>query len=97
MLLLSCLRQLSSTSVNNLAIRIKQLNDNKQFIKAIALFDKHGRELQSNSLAINQTLRACLELGDFKRGKEIHERLSPYLIDNAYIRTSLIRLYSRPV
>jgi hypothetical protein len=78
-----------------LGFRIKQFNDKKEFQKAIALFDKHSQEQQSTPVAINQALRACVELADFKRGKDIHKRLSPYLANNTFIRTSLIRLYSR--
>ena len=95
MLLLSGFRRLSSSSAVDLGVRVKQLNDMKQFRKAIALFDKHDQKQQSTPVATNQVLRACVELSDFERGKDIHKRLSPYLANNTFIRTSLIRLYSR--
>ncbi len=72
---------------------MKQLNDRKQFNKAISLFNHH-RQNQATPLIINQALKACIHLNDFQRGKLIHEGLSPFLLNNSFIRTNLIRLYS---
>ena len=87
-------RRLFSTSVNDLGIRIKQLND-KTISKSTSFFNERDQEQRSNSVVINQTLRTCIELGDFNRAKDIHKRLPSYLIKNHFISASLIRLYSK--
>ena len=93
-MILAYSRRFGSTLLFDLGDQIKKLNDLKQFKNAIALFDKHDRSRQSNPIAMNQALRACIELGDFQKGKDIHRQLSPYLMKNSFVRTSLIRLYS---
>jgi hypothetical protein len=44
---------------------------------------------------INQALRACIELDDFERARNIHRQLSPDLLSNVFICTNLIRFYSQ--
>src|ERR1700722_16805875 len=85
--------RLASTFVD-FGTQIKQLKDAKQFRKAITLFDTHAQQPHT-ALTINQALKACIELNDLKRGTEIHQSLSSSLVNNVFIRTSLIRLYSK--
>ena len=87
--------RLSSTFVD-VGMQMKQLNDTKQFSKAISVFDHH-RQKQPTPLTINQALKSCIHLKDFHRGKIIHQELSPSLLNNQYIRANLIRLYSKTI
>ena len=73
---------------------MRQLNETKQYSKALSLFDRQLRKQQSTSLIINQALKACIHLNNFDRGKVIHQQLSSFLLNNPFIRTNLIRLYS---
>ncbi len=87
--------RLSSTFVD-IGIQMKQFNDTKQFNKAISLFNLHLKK-QPTPLIINQALKACIHLNDLQRGKIIHQGLSPFLLNNHFIRTNLIRLYSNEI
>jgi hypothetical protein len=89
---LICRRQVST--LPDLGTRIKQLNDARDFHKALALFDVHVQQQDPTALAVNQALKACIALGDFKRAINIHQRLSPQLLSNFFIQNNLIRLYS---
>ncbi|CAF1176726.1 unnamed protein product [Didymodactylos carnosus] len=75
--------------------QIKQLNDHKQYQKAIALFETHIQYQLPTNPAINQALKACIELADLKRGSDIHQSLSPQSKKNPFIQTNLIRLYMK--
>ena len=86
---------LSSTFVD-IGMQMKRLNDTKQYTKALSLFNHH-RQKQSTSLIINQALKSCIHLNDFHQGKMIHQQLSLSLLNNHYIRTNLIRLYSKTI
>ncbi|CAF0930645.1 unnamed protein product [Adineta steineri] len=44
---------------------------------------------------INQTLKACIELGDIKRGSFIYQHLSSQSKQNHFIQTNLIRLFMK--
>ena len=83
--------RLSSTFVD-IGMQMKQFNDTKQFHKAMSIFNRHHQK-QPTPLTINQALKACIHLNDFQRGKIIHQQLSPFLLNNHFIRTNLIRLY----
>ena len=87
--------RLSSTFVD-IAKQMKQLNDTKQFSKAISLFDLYPQQ-KPNGFIINQALKACIHLNDFHRGKIIHQQLSPSLLNDPFVRTNLIRLYSKTI
>ena len=92
----SCHRRLLST-FNDLGAKMKQLNDIGQYQKVIELYESQVQQQQQKrtTLVVNQALKACIELGDLKHGSDIHKSLSPYFINNIYIRNSLIRLYSK--
>lgn len=88
----SC-RRFASTIVD-LGGQLKRLNDNRQFKKSIALFSAHI-EKQPNAFAVNQALRACIELGEVNRGIQIYHNLSSSMTDNAFIQANLIHLYCK--
>ncbi len=75
--------------------QLKQLNANKQYEKVINLFENYIQQNIPTDIAINQTLKACIELGDLKRGYDIHQRLSSESKQNHFIQTNLIRLFSK--
>jgi hypothetical protein len=81
----------------NLGIEMKLLNDNKQFKKALELFDKHKKNKVEtfSSLIITQTLKASAHLGDLQRGQAIHHLISSRIKDDSHILASLINLYSK--
>lgn len=81
----------------DLSSQMKKLNDNGQFRKAMDLYEHQIRKdnKQNTSLAVNQALKACIELDDIKRGKEIYENLSTSIKKNSFIQANLIRLYSK--
>ena len=83
------------SSFIDLGTRIKQLNDTKEFQKAINLFNSNHHQSNFSALTINQALKACIELSDFNRAINLHQHLSSKLLNNYFIRNSLIRLYSQ--
>ena len=76
---------------------MQKLNKNRQYKKAIDLYEYEMKKenKQKTSLAVNQALKACAELGDIERGRDIHKNLSPTMTNNPFIQATLIRLYSR--
>jgi flagellin-specific chaperone FliS len=89
-------RRFQSTVID-LGFEMNKLNDNRQFQKAITLYEDQIRKQnqQNTSLAVNQALKACIELNDIKRAIDIHKNLSSSLTNNQFIQTNLIRLYSK--
>jgi len=81
----------------DLGSQMKLLNDNKQFKKALELFDKYKKDNieTSSSLIITQALKACAHLEDLQRGSTIHHLISSRIKDDFYISASLIHLYSK--
>ena len=86
-------RRFASTFVD-LGGRMKGLNDNRQFKKSLALFDAHT-EGKPNAFAVNQALKACVELNDINRGIQIYQNLASSFVNNQSIQANLIQLYSR--
>ena len=84
---------LSSTFVD-LGGQMQRLNNNRQFKQSIALFDAHT-EKQPNAFAVNQALKACIQLDDINRGIQIHHNLPSSFVYNDFIQATLIHLYSR--
>ena len=76
--------------------RMKQLNDQKKYRQAMAVFDALSLEKQpsTTTLSVDQAIRACLELDDLQRGVAIGEKLSPTLMSNIFVQSRLIRLHS---
>jgi hypothetical protein len=81
----------------DLGKEMKLINDNKQFEKALELFDKHKKNnIETfSSLIITQALKACTQIGDLQRGSIIHHLVSSRIKDDHYILASLIHLYSK--
>jgi len=81
----------------DLGSQMKLLNDNKQFKKALELFDKYKKDNieTSSSWIITQALKACAHLEDLQRGSTIHHLISSRIKDDFYISASLIHLYSK--
>jgi hypothetical protein len=76
---------------------MKQFNDQKEYKKSIDLFEKFLKEKtlsKISRLAIDQAIRALIELKQYQRAIQIEQNLSPNLIENDFIRTRFIRLYS---
>ncbi len=80
----------------DLATQMKLLNDQKQFKKALELFDqyKNNKIETCSDHTINQALKACANIGDLQRGLTIHHMISCRTKKNLHILTSLIHLYS---
>ena len=90
-------RSISIQPKFDLGIKMKSLNDKKQFKETIQLFDKYkGDHIKDfSSLIITQALKACSQLKYLEYGLNIHHHLPSHLKDNAYILSSLIHLYSK--
>jgi len=89
-------RRLSSTSIK-FDIQMKQFNDQKEYKKSIDLFEKFLKEKtlsKISRLAIDQAIRALIELKQYQRAIQMEQNLSPNLIENDFIRTRFIRLHS---
>ena len=87
-------RRLVST-ITDPGFRIKNYNDQRQYKKALALFESLSKEEKFTPIVINQTLRSYIEVSNFTKAKDLHRQLSSYLLNNQFIRTTLIRLYSQ--
>ncbi len=76
--------------------QMKILNDEKQFEKALNLFEIYKQKNidDNSSMIITQALKACTHIGDLQRGLTIYHRLSSSLKNDSYILASLIHLYS---
>ena len=81
----------------DLGMKMKSLNDKKQFKETIQLFDQYKRDhiKDSSSLVITQALKACSQLKNLQYGLNIHQNISSRLKDDVYILASLIHLYSK--
>ncbi|CAF5168752.1 unnamed protein product [Rotaria sp. Silwood1] len=81
----------------DLGDEMKLLNDNKQFEKALDLFNKYKTKSneQYSNWSIIQALRACTEIGDLHCGSNIHNLVSSRLKYDPYILPSLIHFYSK--
>ncbi|CAF5011819.1 unnamed protein product, partial [Rotaria sp. Silwood1] len=90
-------KRLASIRFNvNLGEQMKMLNNNKQFERALELFDKYREETtieKCSNWIIIQALKACTEIGDLQRGSNIHNLLSSRLKHDPYVLPSLIHLY----
>jgi len=89
-------RRLLSTSIK-FDIQMKQFNDQKKYQKSIDLFENFLKEKplsKISRLAIDQAIRALIELKQYQRALEIKQNLSPNLIENVFIRNRFIHFYS---
>ncbi|CAF1495526.1 unnamed protein product [Adineta steineri] len=79
----------------DLGMKMKSLNDNKQFNKSLELFDKFkiNNVKSLSNLTISQALKACINLNDVQRGRNIHQLISSRINKDSYILISLIHFY----
>ncbi|CAF5186314.1 unnamed protein product [Rotaria magnacalcarata] len=91
-------RRLATTQSNvNIGDQMKMLNDNKQYTKALELFDtlsKQNIDKCSNWIII-QALKACTEINDVQHGSQIHNLISSRLKRDPYVLPSLIHFYMK--
>ncbi|CAM4802829.1 unnamed protein product [Rotaria magnacalcarata] len=89
-------RRLATTQSNvNIGDQMKMLNDNKQYTKALELFNtlnKQNIDKCSNWIII-QALKACTEINDVQHGSQIHNLISSRLKRDPYVLPSLIHFY----
>jgi len=80
----------------DLAKEMKILNDNKQFEKALNLFDTYKeKDIKTiSSFVITQALKACTQTGDIQRGLTIYKLVPIQMRHDSYILASLIHLLS---
>jgi hypothetical protein len=80
----------------DLGKEMKILNDNKQFKKALKLFDTYKEKdiKMKSSFVITQALKACTQTGDIQRGLTIYDLVSFQMKQDSYILASLIHLFS---
>ncbi|CAF0916438.1 unnamed protein product [Adineta steineri] len=88
-------RSIIISSDFDLGMKVKSFNDNRQFGKALDLFDTHKKNniKTSSTFIITQALKACTHLEDLQRGQTIHHFIPSSMKDNSLILASLIHLY----
>ncbi|CAF1590895.1 unnamed protein product [Adineta ricciae] len=74
---------------------MKILNDKKQFKQTIELFERETKKNneQLSSFIIDQALKACVQVRDFRRGKDIHQLVQHRLSADSSLVKSLIHYY----
>ncbi|UJR24040.1 hypothetical protein I4U23_027005 [Adineta vaga] len=87
------LRTITTSNQTNIDIEMKKLNDRKEFVKALDLFDKLKHQTILTDRILLQAFKACTQLGYLERGQIIHKNLSDSLLNNSYIQTTLISFY----
>ncbi|CAF3990015.1 unnamed protein product [Rotaria sp. Silwood1] len=83
-------------SYYNLGIEMKNLNDRKEYRKALDLFYEyeHKNKEMISDVVINQALKSFTNIKDFQGGLHIFKKYSSRIENNNYIIASLIHLYS---
>ena len=79
--------------------QMKQFNDDKKYDQVLQLFDKYTKDNNPKSIPsriATQAIKACTQMGDLKRAKDIHRRLSSSITSDPYISSSLINVYRKP-
>jgi hypothetical protein len=71
---------------------MKKLMDDKEYKQVLDLFDKQTKPC--NDVIIQMVIKACIHLNKHQRITDIQEKLSPQLLNNSYIQTTLIQFYS---
>ncbi|CAF1628019.1 unnamed protein product, partial [Adineta ricciae] len=75
--------------------QMKLLNDKKQFKQTIELFEREKKKNkdQLSSFIIDQALKACVQVRDFRRGQDIHQLIQHRLSADSSLVKSLIHFY----
>jgi hypothetical protein len=92
--LIAVVRTRTSATYTDIETEMKNLNDRQEFAKVLVLLDRHKHEEIPTDRVAVQALKACTRLGYLERGEIIHKKLSNRSLNNAYIQTTLIHLYS---
>ena len=89
-------RTMFHRSHSNLGIRMKQLNDSKQFRETLILFDESQPKNLNDlpSTVLTQVFKACTKIEDYQRALDIYTRLSFQTANDPFIIASVIHLYS---
>ena len=76
--------------------QMKILNDKKQFKQTIELFEREAKKNkeQLTSFIIDQALKACIQMRDFRRGQDIHQLVQHRSSADSSLLKSLIYFYS---
>ena len=80
-----------------LSHRMKILNGDEQYGKVLDLFEQHKQQNNINPLStgiIVQALKACTQMGDLRRGQDIHRLFLSRVKTDPYILSSFIHFYS---
>ncbi len=82
----------SSSSSKDVDSIMKKLMDDKEYKQVLDLFDKQTKPC--NDVITQMVIKACIHLNKHQRITDIQEKLSPQLLNNSYIQTTLIQFYS---
>jgi hypothetical protein len=83
---------ISSSSSNKLDLSMKKFIELKEYQKALDLFDQQSHLCTTTT--ITMALKACIKSYNYQCGVNIHQQLSPHLLNNCFIQTTLIEFYS---
>ena len=72
---------------------MRHLISSKRYKEALELY--HQQTTLTSHIVTNLALKACTNLKDYRTGIEIHQRLTSTLLEDPFIQTSLIHLYSK--
>ncbi len=82
----------SSSSSKDIDLIMKKLMDDKEYKQVLDLFDKQTKPCKDT--VTDMVIKACIHLNKHQRITDIQEKLSPQLLNNPYIQTTLIQFYS---
>lgn len=88
------IRSATNFSNINLETKMRKLNEQQEYSKALALFDQVNKFESPTDRILVQALNACAQLKSLERGRRIHRQLDDRSLNNDYIRSTLIHLYS---
>ena len=91
-------KRLAATQSNvNIGDQMKILNDNRNYRKALELFDRFKEKNidKCSNWMIIQALKACTEIRDVQRGCQIHNLVASRLKSDPYVLPSLIHFHSK--
>ena len=83
----------SLSTWNKVELKIKELSNSKKYAEVLDFY--HQQCKSSSALCSTIALKAAIKLGDYQSGVRIHEKLSTELLENHFVQTSLLHLYSR--
>lgn len=87
-------RSAASLSPIDIEIEMRRLNRQRQYSDVLNLYDQTKMHEKPNDRIIVQALNACAQSKSFELGQRIHNQLDQRSLNNDYIRSTLINLYS---